>query len=192
MSLPTEDECKKCVWHKQVNDEVSYCPNARTVSSCERMRVTVKRIDIKGRRDYILLKKICNCGKVINLADKLCSECCDKLELSKKDSHKQYRSNRTDIWEQRFYMSKEWKQVNKHISVRDKGLCRVCLNDNRTNSRDAVHHIVELKEDRNKALEHSNLICLCDKCHKKVHNAYKTNKLNMQGILRELIRQGVG
>lgn len=137
-----------------------------------------------------MLKKICKCGKLVSLADGMCSSCKDKLEQSDKDRHNQYRVERKDKWEQRFYMSKEWKQVNKTVSVRDKGLCRVCLIDDRTISKDVVHHIVELKEDRSKALVHSNLICLCDKCHKRVHDAYKkneTSKKNMQERLIQLV-----
>mgnify|MGYP005767342187 CR=1 FL=1 len=58
--------------------------------------------------------------------------------------------------------------------------------------REANHHIVEIKEDWSRRLEDSNIIPLCDRCHKHIHYEYKIdikNKRNMQEKLFNLLKK---
>lgn len=66
-----------------------------------------------------------------------------------------------------------WKKKSRHIRERDNCMCQACLNgigflDGRriTMNNLQVHHIIPLKEDRNKAFDSDNLITLCEQCHK--------------------------
>lgn len=135
------------------------------------------------------LKKTCpGCGKVISYNSSRCEECSEKYEEHTKQRYKQYKSNRTDVKEQRFYSSSSWLSVRDDVKVRDKGLCLLCLSRGDTEYVDTVHHIEELKECWDKRLDKNNLICLCESCHQLVHEGYKTNKLDIQREFRNLIQ----
>ncbi|AUM89176.1 HNH endonuclease [Clostridium botulinum] len=136
------------------------------------------------------LKKICpGCGKLIDYSIKYCNECSNKYKEKNKIRHKQYKANRTDEKEQRFYVSKPWLITRETIKARDKGLCRVCLSKGDIRYMNTVHHIEELKDCWDKRLDPSNLISVCESCHQEVHNQYKINKLGLQNILKNLIER---
>lgn len=66
-----------------------------------------------------------------------------------------------------------WKKKSRHIRERDNYMCQACLNgigflEGRriTMNNLQVHHIIPLKEDRNRAFDSDNLITLCEQCHK--------------------------
>lgn len=137
------------------------------------------------------LKKFCRCGKIIPQELKMCSQCEAKLNKQNKKVYKDYRASRTDIKEQRFYVSKGWILTKPEAIKRDKGLCRLCLSKNSISVQDTVHHIVPIKDDWALRLDIDNLICLCDGCHKKVHKKYRKSfkdKREMQEKLKELIK----
>ena len=55
-----------------------------------------------------MLSKLCSkCGKKINIAEKYCNECSDKIVEDEKQSYKRYKAHREDLKEQKFYCSKE-------------------------------------------------------------------------------------
>ena len=67
-----------------------------------------------------------------------------------------------------------WKKKSRHIRERDNYMCQACLNgigflEGRriTMNNLQVHHIIPLKEDRNRAFDSDNLITLCEQCHKR-------------------------
>lgn len=135
------------------------------------------------------LKKTCpGCGKVISYNSSRCEECSKKYEEHTKQRYKQYKSNRTDLKEQRFYVTKSWSITRDTIKVRDKGLCKLCLSKGDITYMNTVHHIEELKDCWDKRLDADNLISLCEGCHQLVHEGYKTNKLDIQRELRNLIQ----
>lgn len=103
-----------------------------------------------------------------------------------KDKYKEYKRERKDIKEQRFYSSHEWIRVRDLVSAKFNYLCINCLiNKEEIVFKDNVHHIEELKEDWNKRLDEDNLIPLCDECHKKVHLEYlKGEKFKIKEQLR--------
>jgi len=136
------------------------------------------------------LKKICpGCGKLIDYSIKYCNECADKYREKNKIRHKEYKANRTDKKEQKFYISKEWLVTRETIKARDKGLCKLCLSKGNIKYMNTVHHIEELKDCWDKRLDPRNLISLCESCHQEVHNQYKMNKLGLQNILKNLIER---
>jgi 5-methylcytosine-specific restriction endonuclease McrA len=68
-----------------------------------------------------------------------------------------------------FYKSKAWQDCRSFILERDNHLCQECLKHKKITPADMVHHIVELKDDKSKALDEDNLISLCNPCHNKEH-----------------------
>lgn len=119
------------------------------------------------------LKKICECGKIIDYNLAYCKECAAKKEEQRKNRHKQYdrkvRYSRDNIKYSKFYRSKEWNKIRQVAITRDHGLCQDCLKENRITPYDTVHHIVPIKEDWSKRLDIDNLVCLCESCHQKRH-----------------------
>ena len=73
-----------------------------------------------------------------------------------------------------FYKSKEWERVRRAVLARDNGLCQECLKNKRITLADAVHHIVEVKEDWSKRFQLDNLISVCTSCHNKIHSSNHT------------------
>ena len=119
-----------------------------------------------------------------------CLECETKYQKQKKVDYKYYNNNLRDKTTQSFYNSPEWKQVKKTVHIRDKGLCTMCLSDNKISYAEVVHHIEPLKENYDKRLSPDNLICLCNKHHAQVHAVYdknELNKANLQEILADMI-----
>ncbi|MFG6315963.1 HNH endonuclease signature motif containing protein [Bacillus velezensis] len=79
------------------------------------------------------------------------------------DKHKRDQQSRS------FYKSKEWQRCRQFVLRRDNYLCQDCLKNKRITQADTVHHIDELKDHPEKALDESNLISLCFSCHNKRH-----------------------
>ncbi|MGX1430768.1 5-methylcytosine-specific restriction enzyme A [Cytobacillus horneckiae] len=68
-----------------------------------------------------------------------------------------------------FYKSAAWKKCRKLVLERDNHLCQSCMKNNKITPADMVHHIIELLDDWDKALEMDNLESLCNSCHNKEH-----------------------
>lgn len=67
-----------------------------------------------------------------------------------------------------FRRTNRWKCKSIEIMQRDLYLCRHCLACGKiTTSPLSVHHIVPLSEDFGGRLDDTNLITLCDDCHKR-------------------------
>ncbi|HHD2586278.1 TPA: HNH endonuclease [Clostridium perfringens] len=138
-------------------------------------------------------KKVCNysgCNNLIGFNETYCSK--HRVE-SNKERHKCYKVRRKDKDEQAFYNSKVWRITRASVLSRDNGLCQLCLREERVRLADVVHHIIELKERRELGLITSNLLSLCDSCHKKIHSKYKkgsVTKKNTQEELFNLVSKG--
>ena len=85
---------------------------------------------------------------------------------------------------QRFYDRKPWQDKRIEILRRDHYECRDCRDrirkaneegrilvgwERRINKATCVHHIKELEDHPELALESDNLISLCDRCHNARH-----------------------
>lgn len=72
-----------------------------------------------------------------------------------------------------FYHSSDWALAREQALQRDGYLCQHCLRQGVETPATMVHHIVELTPrnitDPNVATNLSNLVSLCDLCHKKTH-----------------------
>lgn len=128
------------------------------------------------------LKKFCSrCNKIIDYGQRYCDKC-------KNISNRDYNKHKRDKESQLFYNSKPWKTIVEVVKMRDKGLCLHCLSNNKISYYNVVHHIEELKENKDKALDIDNLICLCHSCHAKIHAEYKTeSKIGVQNKLKDMV-----
>ena len=79
----------------------------------------------------------------------------------------------TAIQRKRFYQTREWRSMSRHIRQRDGWLCQGCLP--RTVGAELVHHKVPLSED-GPPLEESNLVSLCADCHRARHEQVDEGK----------------
>lgn len=139
-----------------------------------------------------MLWKFCRCGVKIPIEKKVCEKCEEKINRQTKARYKHYKSKRTDVKEQKFYSSRDWKITKEIVKRRDKGLCLLCLKKEKISYTDVVHHIQPLKDEWSMRLSTVNLVCLCDACHKVVHGEYdrgKGHKEKMQSELRDLISE---
>lgn len=77
------------------------------------------------------------------------------------------RKSKRDRRADKFRNTAIWQRKREEIRLRDRYVCRVCLDKNKINSNSLeVHHIAPLEEAFNKRLEDSNLITLCVTHHK--------------------------
>lgn len=116
-----------------------------------------------------MLYRLCNvCHKKVSYGTRC--ECEIKAAQERVKKYDKENRNKEGI---KFYKSKDWKIVNKTIRSRQHNVCINCLlNNYSVVAADVVHHIVELVMDSNRALDTSNLICLCHSCHNEVHTNY--------------------
>ena len=73
----------------------------------------------------------------------------------------------TAMQRKRFYQTREWRAMSRHIRQRDGWLCTSCRP--RRVAAELVHHIVFLS-DGGEPLSESNLISLCADCHRGRHS----------------------
>lgn len=99
---------------------------------------------------------------------KLCPVCNEIVEgthnhkLQRQYNNKYKRISQAD----RFRNTQAWQKKRKYIYERDRGMCRVCINNGKYNFKNiSVHHIEPLAEHYDKRLDDNNLICLCSICH---------------------------
>lgn len=155
------------------------------------------------------LNKICSkCGvNIIKDSDRYCKECYSKRKSTMAYKNKLYSKNREDKEIVAFYNTKAWQKMATKIRGKFLSCCAICfINSFRelnkefeiintfnyfkedAKRRNLIHHIIELKEDESKSLQENNLICVCEKHHKKIHSVYeKGNKEMLQEELRRLV-----
>jgi len=78
---------------------------------------------------------------------------------------------------QAFYSSIEWHKAIRIIWRRDKGICQRCGRQGKRRSVDGfhIHHIVSFSNTELRA-KPSNLILLCNDCHKWIHSKENVNQ----------------
>ena len=69
--------------------------------------------------------------------------------------------------EKGFYQSKAWRRTRLLVLQRDHYLCKHCLKRGRITRATEVHHIEELEEHPERALDLTNLVSLCWDCHEQ-------------------------
>ncbi len=158
-----------------------------------------------------------DCGSLISYENNRCSKCSNRFRSKQLKTMKVY-NHRRDSEVYSFYESTEWSKTREVVKTRDACMCQLCLSDGIgkeaqlevVKTRDAcmcqlclsdgigkeaqlVHHIEELKESWERRLDPTNLISLCDSCHKKVHSWYsksENSKTYMKAKLNAMIPQG--
>jgi 5-methylcytosine-specific restriction enzyme A len=121
-----------------------------------------------------LLKFCPGCRVMIEAGNKYCNECWDKKDKQQKTRHRKYKQQRTDIKEQRFYLSREWIATKTKVISTFKGMCLYSYYiDDRIVPCNTVHHIEELKDSWDRRLDLSNLIPLTERNHQRIHEKYK-------------------
>lgn len=146
-------------------------------------------INKKGKLNK-MLKKFCpKCNEtLININNNYCEKCEAKVKKNSKEDRrayfKKYNDSRDDIYD--FYNSREWKCCRANVKANDNGVCIVCLAKNVINYMTTVHHIVELKDDYSLRLKLSNLISVCDSCHRKIHSIYDTSEEMKIEMIKQL------
>ena len=92
-----------------------------------------------------------------------------------------------------FYSSKEWVRLTELCKNKFKGLDIYRLYKYRVyTSGELSHHVEELNDNKERALDIKNLIYLSDESHREIHTAYnksKEDKRVMQEYLFEIIKQ---
>lgn len=68
-----------------------------------------------------------------------------------------------------FYNSPEWRILRQQVFLEANGLCEECLKKKIIMEGKEVHHIVPIDKDWSKRFDRSNLILLCDECHRLAH-----------------------
>lgn len=148
------------------------------------------------------LKKTCRCGNIIDAKEKMCKECEDKHRNTLKRRYSRYNATREDKQDIAFYNTNVWKRVSNKVRGKFFNCCALCLCNSQKIFKDLeevsnlnyfiedgrrknlIHHIIEFKEDTSKATNESNLICVCEKHHRMIHNVYENG--NKERLQREL------
>jgi 5-methylcytosine-specific restriction protein A len=103
-------------------------------------------------------KKICRCGKLIDVNEKLCPSCKKRRDLRIKEYDKQRGSSY-----ERGYDSR-WRKYRKQF-LKQNPLCVECLNKNKYMPATVVDHIIPHKGDVKLFWDTKNHQSLCKKCH---------------------------
>lgn len=89
------------------------------------------------------------------------------------NSQRHYDKYKRDKEAKAFYDSDAWKKCREVVLKRDDYLCQDCLEKDDLIPADMVHHIEELRDNPDRALDINNLKSLCNSCHNKYHPRYK-------------------
>jgi hypothetical protein len=131
------------------------------------------------------IMKICQRCRTKHPVDQKCPNKC--YERNKKESTKIYdkfQRKNSDI-----YNSADWKKLTEICKNRFNGLCLWSLIiHKRPHPGSLSHHIIEINDDRSRALDIDNLVYLSDEAHREVHELYKNDKRNTQHRIYQAIK----
>lgn len=68
-----------------------------------------------------------------------------------------------------FYNTTAWKHLRRQVLEEQHHECQLCRAEGKMVPADTVHHVKEVKEHPELALDKNNLMCLCRECHEKIH-----------------------
>jgi len=120
--------------------------------------------------------KQCNVLHCPNIThDTYCSVHAHIAEENRQARHNEYKRERQDKKEQRFYSSTAWNKLRDTKRSRDP-LCEHCLMIGKAKPVEEIDHIVEIKDDWSLRLTYSNLQSLCGACHRKKTQAERRKR----------------
>lgn len=124
---------------------------------------------------------------------KTCNKCKRKLKINEKckyclkEKNKIYDSFKRNSESRAFYNSNEWKITRDFIMNKYNYLDLYALKVlNKIIKADVVHHIVEYREDKTKALDEFNLIPLSHTTHNLIHTLYNRSEETKKDIIKLL------
>lgn len=134
-----------------------------------------------------MLMKICGkCGKKIGI-NEVCS--CTK------ERHKIYDREYRNKDNAEFYHSKAWKQLTKLCKLKANGLDLYELEVNGKIVKGSLsHHIEELEDNIDRALDITNLIWVSERTHNYIHSVYnksKEDKNKLKALLFKIINKKI-
>lgn len=142
------------------------------------------------------LLKICpRCRKLIPINKRYCDDCQviidQQHEQSDKYRHRRYNRQRTDLREQQFYKSSDWKHLVKYLASYYHGLCVVSyVIDHKIVPYQTMHHIIPVKDDWSKRFDSNCIIPLSESMHQQVEKAYREGrKAEVQKRLFDLLAE---
>jgi 5-methylcytosine-specific restriction endonuclease McrA len=153
----------------------------------------IKPLETRDKHRNIVWECLCSCGKItcvvgrdlINGHTKSCG-CLQRDTLKKR--HRQYRYSKNadpnmPMSNQARFIRWEVDKVKKHVKQRDYDKCVLC---GIAPTEIHIHHITPLFEDVLLAAKLSNLVCLCNSCHKKAH---PNGSKSIDEAIRQQLRQ---
>jgi 5-methylcytosine-specific restriction protein A len=105
-------------------------------------------------------KKICRCGKLIDIDEIMCSTCKERKEANDKEYNKQ----RGSAYERGY--DNWWRKYRKSF-LRKNPLCVECLKNNLYIPSTRVDHIIPHKGNRKLFRDPNNHQALCESCHNR-------------------------
>lgn len=129
---------------------------------------------------------------------KVCGRCGKKIEATKtcecnKSRHKVYDRECRNKDNAEFYHSKAWKSMTALCKAKANGLDLYELEVNGKIVKGTLsHHIEELEENRDRALDITNLIWVSEKTHNYIHSVYnrsKEDKKKLKTLLFKIINK---
>lgn len=88
----------------------------------------------------------------------------------------------------KFRNSTAWRKKSEEIRERDNYLCVVCLKHNAFVYKNlSVHHIIPVNESKELRLDDTNLITVCEHCHKLCESG-KISRTEQQAIVYEIMK----
>lgn len=115
-------------------------------------------------------KKICNtagCNELVSMKERYCTyhKIVDKKDTKAKN--KIYDTKNRNKKHDKFYHSKEWRQIRLLVLQSYGGLCLWCSKNDLTVKADMVDHIIPLTISWEQRLKRDNLQPLCYTCHNR-------------------------
>lgn len=135
-----------------------------------------------------MLLRICNyCGKRIPVGQQCdCKPSRERDAAANRAAQRRYDRFHRDKEAAAFYASVSWHRTRQTVWARAFGLDEYIYHTTgKAVPADTVHHIVELNEDKGRAYDLSNLICVSKQTHKQIHLQYRKRncKKEMQNKL---------
>lgn len=78
----------------------------------------------------------------------------------------------------KFYQTKEWKFLRSQVRKRNNNECQQCKKNGKQSRADMVHHIKEVRQYPELALDSTNCEPLCNSCHNREHPEKLANYQN--------------
>ncbi|MBE1305857.1 endonuclease [Clostridium botulinum] len=131
------------------------------------------------------------CGTIMSYDSEDCNNKCK--EKRNKLRNRQYDLYNRDKESTKIYRDKQWGKLTQQCKSIFNGLDIYQLYKyNKIVKGELSHHIKEVKEDKNRVYDISNLMYVSNKSHAEIHKAYKKSKedkLAMQAYLFKIVQR---